>query len=296
VNDDVILASELAEMLEPEIGKLRQRHGKQTQRLEIEIEQLKKKMLRELIDHKLLEQEAKKSGIEVDNLSVEDAIRTIMADNEIPSREIFQSELAKMGLTLDEYKESLRTQLRVMRFRNREFRKYVSVLDNEIKNYYEENRELFMIPGEATVKWFQLPLDHKDPQGSRDRARTLRENALQKGNWDELVAKHSVGPRRNNGGLIGKVDQGQINEVFEEVIFALREPGITRVVEHDGVLHFFNVVSLEEPTYRPLAEVRERIERVVVERKIEERTRVWLDHVFEKSYIYIYRERIFAQP
>ena len=104
VNNEVIFQSEI----EDYIRSVRAQTG-----IEKQGDEVKKKILDQLIEEKILLQEVEKERIEVS----EDEVKTSFQDikDKFPTKEEFNRELRKQGLTAIELQDNLRKQLKILK-------------------------------------------------------------------------------------------------------------------------------------------------------------------------------------
>lgn len=106
----------------------------------------RKAIEQQLVIQELMNQEAAKRGIKVDEREVEIAIAQVR--QAYKSDEKFNESLKAIGKTLDQYKQDIRNSL----IRNQlmaEIVKGVSVTDSDAKRYYEANPYLFKDKGQS---------------------------------------------------------------------------------------------------------------------------------------------------
>lgn len=106
----------------------------------------RKAIKQQLIIQELMNQEAAKRGIKVDEREVEIAIAQVRQAYQSDKK--FNDSLAAIGKTLDQYKQDIRNSL----IRNQlmaEIVKGVSVTDSEAKQYYDANPYLFKDKGHS---------------------------------------------------------------------------------------------------------------------------------------------------
>lgn len=138
VNGEKIYLSEV----EAELKDLKSRHkemfegsqGKETEKL------FKERILDDLIEKKLILQEAEKRGIKVTTKEVEAKLKQVKGM--FKSLKQFQETLKEQGWTEKDLRENIREQLLIEKMTD-EVTKNVKVTDSEVKAYYEKNEDKF---------------------------------------------------------------------------------------------------------------------------------------------------------
>ncbi|MCI5166094.1 MAG: hypothetical protein D3903_08345 [Candidatus Electrothrix sp. GM3_4] len=101
------------------------------------LKQARKKIVTQLIENKLLTQQAAALHISVTDPEIDRAQKQVMQRNGF-SNEDFRGELKKMGLSNARYRETLRDQILRSKLINYEVRSKVVIPDEEIQKYFEQ--------------------------------------------------------------------------------------------------------------------------------------------------------------
>lgn len=129
INNEVIFQSEL----EDYVRLVRAQMG-----IEEQGEEVKKKVLNQLIEEKILLQQADKEKIEISDDEVKTALQNLR--DKFPTKEDFNKELRKQGLTLTELQENLSRQLKIMKLVERDVKRKIQVTSKEVKEYYLQHK------------------------------------------------------------------------------------------------------------------------------------------------------------
>lgn len=192
---------------------------------EEQAEMLRMTVLRELIDRYAMLQRAEKEGL----MAVDSDVQTHLADYQAlhPDVETFRKYLGKRGMTIEEFKEELRCTLTIERLLNREISSAITVTEDEIRIYYDENRASFNLPeqqyhiseivvtpnGEESVP--NLRNDDATDQKSALEKIGMIEQRLRRGeDFDVLARSFSEDPVSTaNGGDLGFIPQSSLEKV-----------------------------------------------------------------------------------
>lgn len=132
VNGDIITSSDLDDAIE--VNRLRN----PSERRERPV--LEKEILEELIDRRLLVQEARRLMIsEVSTEEIDDAVRQVKAG--YADEEAFRDALLDADMTEADMREQLKDQLLIRRFIERRIRLIVRVDMEEVRRFFEANKE-----------------------------------------------------------------------------------------------------------------------------------------------------------
>ena len=123
VGGDIVLISELLARQE-----IREGIFDKQQRL------TKGEVLEELIDEKLLKQEVEHLQIEASARDVDQALRSVLAQNRMTLDQLKQ-ELAKKGIPYPDYRQDLEDRIRVMKFMRQSIYSQVEVTEADFQSY-----------------------------------------------------------------------------------------------------------------------------------------------------------------
>lgn len=139
VNDEVISLYELNQATQPYIEQVRNSQYPQDVERQLVFE-VRGKILNEMINEKLADQELKRQNISVSEKEVDSAIERIKESRAITDEELRKA-LATQGMTYEEYRQQTKQQILRARLVNREVRSKIVITDEDIKEYYAQHAE-----------------------------------------------------------------------------------------------------------------------------------------------------------
>lgn len=98
-----------------------------------------KELLQDAIQHILLKQEIERLGITASNDELSNALRGILRQNQI-SLEALRQELAKKGIAFDQYRESLREEIKKGKFIGQFISPKVTLTDTDLEEAQEDKK------------------------------------------------------------------------------------------------------------------------------------------------------------
>ena len=286
VNDEVITLTELNTAFEPYAAKIEEAY-KNRDKTKI-LTEGKMTVLKRLVDHKLIEQQSKKSGLAVKDDEVMGAIKSILTRQKIQMEDLLKT-LAKEGTTFETYKRDIQDQLLRQRLVRREIQSKIVVTNEEIGEYYKEHREDYEGKEAVRIKQIFLAIPQNSDQTTRDGimkdAQGLRKRLLANESFEAIAAKYSQGPAAQSGGDIGFIERGQTLQEVETVAFRLRIEEVSEVIESPVGLHIIKVADKKGAGLKPLTGVRQEILAKLEEQKMAQRFDQWLTDLRERSLI-----------
>jgi len=199
-------------------------------------------VLQQLINEKLLMQEAAKSGFNIRDEEVDERINDMLNQNSL-TKDQFRDRLNEAGFSFDDFEDYYKNQLTISEFLDKNIFSEIEIYDSELSEYYENNKERY------TAKEGEIRARHILVETEEEAQDVLKE--LRKGiDFAELAMEKSIGPSSVNGGDLGFFSRGMMVEEFEESAFALRFGEISEPVKTDFGWHIIkresDTISFEE--------------------------------------------------
>jgi peptidyl-prolyl cis-trans isomerase SurA len=260
---------------------------------------LKLSILDELVNNEILLERAKKLGLEAGDGEVEDKFtetKSSMTEDE------FQRTLKDRGITADDLKRDFRRQLTIQKLLNREIVSKVSVTDQDISDFYNQNRAQFNV-AETQYRIAQIVVTpRKDPlmrnrknddAGSDAEARrkiqSLYERLVGGADFAQLAMDYSEHPSAANGGDIGYNPESafrnpkQVSPELGRVILSLKPGEISNIISSPDEYRIFKLVAREPAGQRELSDPR-------VKESIRETLRTRKEQLLRAAYLGVARD------
>ncbi len=268
VNGSMITAEEV----EREFTLLEKRMAQQGRQLSgAEVEDVRDKVLENLINLELLAQESQKQNIQIEAPAVEQQFNAFRSRFQNDAE--FEKVLSEMAFTEDEIRAKIRETLAVRKLISLKVEEGLSVSDEELRSFYQENRSVFQQPEKVRARHILVKVD---PETDKEKARKTIDAArarLVKGEDFAAVAREvSEGPSAPEGGDLGFFGRGQMVAPFEEAAFSLETGEISPVVETRFGYHVVQVTDHEPEKILAYDEVKGRLEEVLLREKIKKGT------------------------
>jgi len=180
--------------------------------------------------------------------------KSIVLDQMISEKLLIQ-ETKNMGLEEDNYVleqiKKMTEQILVQALIEREILNKVKVNDEEVLEYYEQNKDSFT--EKEQVHLYNILLE------TEEEAQNILEQLKAGEDFSEIAIEKSSGPSAAQGGDLGYVAKGTIIPEIEEVVFALESEELSEVVKTDFGFHILKISDKKAETVKTLEEVKEEI-------------------------------------
>ena len=287
VNDEAITQSELDSILRPIYEDYKQRYS--GDKLFRELNDARTKLLNQLIEDRLVYQEAKAKKIEVDSFKIDEQIEAFQ--KKFPNGEAMEKALNEQGVTLHGLRERLEKQEMVKTLHEQEVKSRVVVSPSDIEKYFDAHADQFTSKDHIRVRSITIKKsDEAREKGLKDEAASEKINALAKslqegGDFAALAKENSQDVNSKDGGLGDWVERGAMIEAVDQVIFKLKAGETSEVLETAMGYHLFRCEEIRAGSKRSLEEVRDIIYGLIYQEKSETRFNEWLKELKSKAYV-----------
>jgi peptidyl-prolyl cis-trans isomerase SurA len=296
VNDDIITLYELNRKAAPYIKRVQSMaHPLDEERRMIY--ELREKVLNQMVDDMLTDQEIQRFNIQVSEESIDNTVeqmkkRTYMTDQQL------RESLKKEGLTMDEYRDQVKNQILRVRLVNREVKSKIVITAEDIRAYYEENKDQYV--GEGLVHLHQVMMavaptaNEEEKQALRDKLAHFRTQVTEGAPFEALAQEYAAS---NYGGNFGKftltdLEPRPLSDLAPQILKVLsgmKAGDVTDIMEFGQNLLVFYVESLGGGEGKKLEEVSAEIESILYDQIVNQKFMSWLTDLRERSHIKIIR-------
>lgn len=284
VNEDVITLHELDKKIKVLTGvdaeKIRQKN-------QLEYQKIQKKVLDRLINERIAQKRIDELQIEISEKEIDESIQRIMEDNQW-SREAFLSMLQSKGLSLNEYRKSVKEDLQRRQLINFEVKSKIIIREEQIESYYETHKDRFQRKKGFELASIFLP---RNPSKGAEAGPTAQEKAekileaLRNGaDFEAMARRHSEGPGARQGGYLGRFDPGQLDPGIRRIIEQTPEGDVSDLIITPDNIQIIHVISKGGSGIVPLEKVRPTIRRILLNEEIDRRYATWIQELREKTY------------
>lgn len=227
-----------------------------------------------LIQRVEIAKEAEAMGITVTDQEITDRLDEFKQQFFEGDDEKYKEELEKVGLTEEDLREDIRAQI-INEKVYEEVTKDVTVTDEDVRAYYDENKEQFTIPESREVAHILVE--------TKKKADELYEQLMNGASFEELAKEHSTDEASAEDGGRLTDQKGTFVPEFEEVAFSLETGEIGKPVKSDFGWHIIKALkdTVKERTM-PFDEVKDSIKEQLLRERRDEKMAAWLEDVEAK--------------
>ncbi len=248
------------------------------------LNEYRKANLDRLIERELLVQKAKEKNINISderkNELFNEQLENIKSSNQITEEQLLQS-LSQQGIdSIESFKELFLSQNETALLINELQRQVVDsaeVTDQEVKDYYENNKEQFTQKEKITASHILVEKE----ETAKEVLNKLNDGA----DFAELAKEYSIDGSAAQGGKLGSFAKGRMVKPFEEAAFALNVGEVSEIVKTDFGFHIIKVTDKTEAGTTSFEDVKESIKNNLLNQKKSQLMKEYIEKLKEEATI-----------
>ncbi|MEO5702543.1 MAG: peptidylprolyl isomerase [Gammaproteobacteria bacterium] len=242
VNNDVITQSDLDLQTRTVVQQLRQRNAELPP-----ADVLQKQVLERAIMNQLQLQMASATGIRVDDDTLNRAIETIAKQNNL-SIDQFREVLARDGFDFAAFREDIRDEIIISRLRQREIGNKITVTDQEVQNYLDNQKvQGATVGNEYQIAQILIALPEapspEQVQAAKEKAQKVRDDLHAGADFTQTAAAVSAGQQALEGGDLGWLAAGQLPTTFADVVPNMQPGDISELIRSPNGFHIVKLID-----------------------------------------------------
>jgi peptidyl-prolyl cis-trans isomerase SurA len=221
----------------------------------------------------LLQSRADQLGIEITDAQIDESVGQVRQNFGIRTDEEFVAALGQSGLTLEQFRAQMKSNLRVQEVRGREVQGKVKVDEDDLRRYYRKNQEEFRLPEQIKVhEVVVLEEGGESPAYRQALAESIRREATSGKTLAQAVEALAKPGATSSVIDHGWVSKGDLDKSLEAAAWPLKAGEVSQPIAARGGLHLLQVAERRESRIPPFADVQAKI-------RAREQERVFRDEI-----------------
>ncbi len=235
-------------------------------------------VLDRLVSSYLLDRAAEDTGIIVTEEAVDEELERLLSKFE--TQEEIDAYFESVGLDAKSYRDLVRRQLHHRQYLIEVYE--VRVTEQEAEDHYKRYKRRYDKQAEVKARHILFKFSSSRPgpeeiEKKREEAESVMKLARQPGaDFAELARQYSEGPSASRGGDLGTFPARRMVRPFADAAFAMQVGDISEPVRTRFGWHIIKVEDKTPARLIPFEEVREEIERALLDKKIAQAQNVFL--------------------
>ncbi|MGA1864272.1 MAG: peptidylprolyl isomerase [bacterium] len=260
------------------------------------IRELREKILQDLINEKLMINEAERMKLSPTEEEIKKNIYQIKTDNGFHSDEEFDSALARDGMNRKDFEKDISEEISLFRVHQRILNQSMQVTDREIREYYETewpgNKEAAKV--EISHILLKCPENNRPEKGKEiiKKANDIIKQWEQEKSFSKLASEFSEDVSAPEGGYLGWFYIKDLRPEFAEAIKGLQPGNITGPVITDLGYHIIFLSERKNIGLEQGSPIWEEIKEKLIERKRSDFFDSWIEKLRKIGTIEINKETL----
>jgi len=203
----------------------------------------------------------------------------------IPNDAEFEKALKDQGMSRKELEDQLIRMAVPNEIINYDVKRKISVSDEEMEEYYNQNRARWETPEQVTFHEIVLLYTRDDRDEVRARADAVVKQAKAGEDFVELVKQYSEAGTRETQGLLGPLPRADLHESIANVAFTIDPGTVSEPIDTGRSFHIIRLDARTPATSKTLAEVKQEVHDQVRDQKYRPRFDTYLRKLWRENYI-----------
>lgn len=222
-----------------------------------------------MVRDSIVEKEAEKLKVTVSKKELEESLVELKA--QYGSDEAFEQALETYNVTKADIEKDMKSDLLLEKV----LKKQVKVTEDEMKAYFEENKEQFSAGEEVKASHILVETEKE----AKDLIKQLNEGA----DFAKLAKEHSKDTGSAiEGGDLGFFGKGKMTETFEKAAFALEIGKVSEPVKSEFGFHIIKVAEKKEAKKATFEDNKKAVKEALTNQKLQAEYSTWLEKKFEE--------------
>jgi len=212
----------------------------------IDPETLRKQVLERMIRDSIQLQQAKQLGITVDDLMLNRMLEQLAKTNNM-SLETFRQTIEAEGLSYARFRDQTREEIIIKQLQQRVVASKISVSDQEIKQYIEQNEALDSSTVSYHLRHILIAIPEAASPEDLEKAKLKAESVYKRiqygSKFEDLAIKESSGRNALQGGDLGERKANELPQLFVDAVSDLNPGETSKPVKSASGYHLLQLVS-----------------------------------------------------
>jgi len=274
-----------------EMSRARQQVASTGQTLnDSQLSEIKKEVLRNLINLELLYQASQENGIKIDEEAVNKQFKALKA--RFPNEEKFKDALSKKKLSEETVKSQMGQGMAIQKLIDEKIVQKITISDKETKAYYDSHPDFFKEPEQVKASHILIKVEPKFDESQKAEARkkieTIQQKLKEGQDFAALAKEFSECPSSEKGGDLGYFRRGQMVKPFEDAAFSLEPNKTSDIVETMFGYHLIKTIDKKPETIVPYKDVKDKLEQYLKQEEVKKEIKLYVDKLRKKAKVEIF--------
>ncbi|HXT13370.1 MAG TPA: peptidyl-prolyl cis-trans isomerase [Candidatus Angelobacter sp.] len=286
VHDSVITFQDVDDASARVVQQLREEYAGQPDVLRQKLADAYKETLEELQERQLILHDFETAGYNLPESIIDEEFENYIKDKYHGDRVAFIKTLQEEGITYERARQDYRDTFIVEQMRIKNVSSAIIISPHKIETYYLDHKDDFK--EEDRVKLRMIVLTNA-PETDTTQTKRLAEEILGKlkggASFADMATIYSQGSQARQGGEWDWVEKSVLRKELADVAFTLKPGQMSGVIETPGAYYIMLVEDRQDARVRPLADVRDQIEKLLLAKERTRLQQAWIEKLRKKTFV-----------
>ncbi len=284
--EKVITVDDVRREISPLIPQL-QREARSEKEFNEKLESLQDDVIQQLIDRVLIVKEFRKDEKKHIPMSfIDNRIADIQAEQFDNDRSKFLAYLRSRSMTLQDYRREVEEDIIYSYMRGQQRKSQSLVSPVRIETFYRENKDRFYQEDGVHLRLIQFTRTNGETDADLlAKAKIVQARMAAGEKFEDLAKEYSQDSRRGKGGDWGWQKRSDLKPAFSDPLFMLKKGETTEPVMTPEGCFLLHVEDRKYAGIQPLDDVRDQIERILLQQMAQVSQERWLERLRRNGYV-----------
>jgi len=261
-----------------------QRASASEEELQNNLRRLQREVLQNLVDRILIIKEFERRGMQIPKAYLEGELNDLIQNEFDGDRDRFLSYLRSQDKTVRDFRDELKENIIIQVMRQQMRRTQSEISPERIEQFYKKNESQFLRDERFELQQITLSKtsDNEIPQETVD---LIYEKLRDGTTFTEVAREFSQDGLAGRGGNLGWLTREDLRPELAETAFALNTGEYSEPIAFQDSIFIFYIRNKQDAGIRPLEEVRDSIEEILLNEFSREAQQRWLDRLRQRAFI-----------
>jgi len=249
-----------------------------------------KKLIDDEIGRTLLIQKGKEIGVSVSPEMVNEKLNQVKAS--FKSDAVFEHKLADQGMTLDQYREELKTDLIMDAVIKKEVEPEIQIGEKDLKAHYDKNIGQFQTEDKVRASVILIKVKpNSSPETekmARDKLQSILDQVKSGSDFAGLAERFSQDSLASKGGDLGFFAEKQMLPAFSQRAFKMKVGEVSEIFQTQHGFHILKVTDKKAAVTRSFENEKENIRTILREKQLAQATRKYVQTLKKQADLKMY--------
>ncbi len=285
VHDSIITFQEVNDASDRIVRQLHDQYAMQPEVLNQKLGDAYKETLEELEERELILHEFETAGYNLPESIIDEQLEDYIK-SKYGDRVTLTKTLQEEGITYEKARRDYRTTFIVEQMRYKNISSAIMISPHKIETYYVDHKDDFKEEDQVKLRMIVLT---KAPEGDNADKRKLADEILVKLNegasFADMASIYSQGSQAKQQGEWDWVEKSALRPELSDAAFKLKTGEKSGVIDTPEAYYLMLVEDKREARVKPLPEVRDAIEKILLAKERSRLQQAWIDKLKKQTFI-----------